>query len=204
MPSIESFNIKKFRGIENLTIKLPSSGARGGVVTLLGLNECGKTTVLEAISNFLTRDAEMQKIFLKPGKIIPEEMIPLKDISNFNRSISIQASVRLDASDIQDIILVGKDSGVDIVSEIIPETFTITQSYVFKDSVLESTNNIWNVNFSKKGKVGRKISNVRIAPLEEGASGPDVWRLIVFRLRENSHGLPSFRPFLSIFQREFI
>jgi AAA15 family ATPase/GTPase len=43
------FRFKNFKGIESMTLKLA-----GPVTTLIGLNESGKTTILEAIFCFPT------------------------------------------------------------------------------------------------------------------------------------------------------
>jgi len=49
---ITSFRIKNYRGVNDTTIKL--TGNAGSIYTLVGLNESGKTTVLEAINHFST------------------------------------------------------------------------------------------------------------------------------------------------------
>ena len=46
-----SFRIQNFKGIKDTTIKL-SDQSRMGVFAFVGLNESGKTTILEAIHSF--------------------------------------------------------------------------------------------------------------------------------------------------------
>ncbi len=48
---IKEFNIRNFKGIKDESIEIS-----GDVITLIGLNESGKTTILEALSNYLNRD----------------------------------------------------------------------------------------------------------------------------------------------------
>ncbi|GFO97543.1 hypothetical protein ig2599ANME_1747 [groundwater metagenome] len=45
------FKIKNFKGIEDITINLDKS-PNANIYTLVGLNESGKTTILEAINLF--------------------------------------------------------------------------------------------------------------------------------------------------------
>jgi predicted AAA+ superfamily ATPase len=49
------FEIEKFKGILRASINL-SDEIPGNVITLIGLNESGKTTILEAILHFFTED----------------------------------------------------------------------------------------------------------------------------------------------------
>lgn len=51
------FRFKNFKGIEQMTLKLS-----GPVTTLIGLNESGKTTILEAIFCFLYGAEDLEVI----------------------------------------------------------------------------------------------------------------------------------------------
>ena len=55
------FRIKNFKGISSAEIDLAQSG-QGKVFTLVGLNECGKTTILEAINSF-SPDLAAEQVF---------------------------------------------------------------------------------------------------------------------------------------------
>ena len=54
---ITKFDIRNFKGISHTTVNL-ADDAPGNVVTLIGLNESGKTTILEALSHFVTEDKD--------------------------------------------------------------------------------------------------------------------------------------------------
>ena len=54
---IHKFEIKNFKGIDSTTVSLIDD-APGNITTLVGLNESGKTTILEAISHFITEDKD--------------------------------------------------------------------------------------------------------------------------------------------------
>jgi len=47
------FKFKNFKGIEDQTLDLSKSGG-SNIYTLVGLNESGKTTILEAINFFFS------------------------------------------------------------------------------------------------------------------------------------------------------
>ena len=70
--------ISNFRGIQNTSVEL-DAGAPGQVVTLIGLNESGKTTILEAIYNFLSSDRATRDLLktvyaeVDPITFIPKE-----------------------------------------------------------------------------------------------------------------------------------
>ena len=55
------FEIKNFKGVEHAIVDLNPAGAH--IATLIGLNESGKTTILEAISQFSGDNAE-QALYL--------------------------------------------------------------------------------------------------------------------------------------------
>ena len=62
--SYSNFTIKNYKSIKTLTVELPENK----LVSLLGLNESGKTTILKAIENFDFRndpkdEAEMKRMF---------------------------------------------------------------------------------------------------------------------------------------------
>lgn len=66
MAKIKSFYIENFKGIEATNISI-SDRIDTPIITLIGLNESGKTTVLEALSHFVSGDAIVAKIFEETG-----------------------------------------------------------------------------------------------------------------------------------------
>ncbi len=93
------FRIQNFKGIVDTTIALGSSTP--SVHTLVGLNESGKTTVLEAINLFQPdvdgMHALAQQETPKGGK---EQLIPKSKRADFTAEIRIEAKVALDEADI--------------------------------------------------------------------------------------------------------
>ena len=87
------FRIKNFKGIEDIKIDL--SRRKGNVFTLVGLNESGKTTVLEAISYLMeASDKEKHRPFFGNSFNFldnPVSLIPISKFADFNGTISIDA-----------------------------------------------------------------------------------------------------------------
>jgi len=93
------FEIKNFKGIEQVKIDFDSK-PQSDVYTLVGLNESGKTTILEAL-NFFSYKAETLNPLNLPGYTVKDvhELIPIIKRSNFNDDISIKVGFELDDED---------------------------------------------------------------------------------------------------------
>ncbi len=93
------FTIKNYKGIEDITFDLDKSPA-ANIYTLIGLNESGKTTILEAINSFNFDDKGMSALEL-PGLIIKDydDLIPISKRDNFNGTISLIVTIKLESDD---------------------------------------------------------------------------------------------------------
>ncbi len=85
------FEIKNFKGIAHVRIGLDTA-PRGNIYTLVGLNESGKPTILEAL-NFLSYRTETLDPLNLPGYSIKDvhELIPISRRANFTDSIVLTA-----------------------------------------------------------------------------------------------------------------
>jgi len=130
------FEIHNYKGVESARIDLlaPPSGK---VHTLVGLNESGKTTILEAINLFTYRDRLDALELPGYGASDPHELIPIAKRANFNGEISIRAGVRLADSDRKAIAseVRASRSAREITMS---STFEIVQTYKFEASRLVS------------------------------------------------------------------
>jgi len=129
------FEICNFKGIEKVRLDLVRP-PQLRIHTLIGLNESGKTTILEAIDRLSYR--ESLEALSPPGYGQPDvhELIPIAKRANFNDSITIEAGCEIEDRDQRTIReLARKEYGITITEEIKP--FTITQSYKFAASRLE-------------------------------------------------------------------
>lgn len=112
----KSFSIKNFKGIDNLTIKLDRlPNAR--IFTLVGLNESGKTTILEAINAFQNPPND------------PNTLIPKSKRLSFTDNVTITVVVELDSADNKRIKEFAKKNGYTLEGDI--ETITRTRTFKF-------------------------------------------------------------------------
>src|SRR5690348_12250370 len=90
----KSFRIRNFKGIKDTTINLQGVGG-AGVFAFVGLNESGKTTVLEAIHSFSPDRATSELLGGEEGLGVPgvpfKDRVPRHLISMFTGDVSVIA-----------------------------------------------------------------------------------------------------------------
>jgi len=118
------FIVKKFKGIEELEIDLTKYPV-GKIFPLVGLNESGKTTILESL-NFFQED-------LPDGK--RHEILHKKDSGNFTGNIEIEAELLIEDSDNKIIKDFLESKALKIEKDI--EKITITKKYTFDNASFE-------------------------------------------------------------------
>jgi hypothetical protein len=93
----KSFRIRNFKGIKDTTIELQGI-AGANVFAFVGLNESGKTTVLEAIHTFNPDNATSELLGGETG--VPfKERVPRHRISDFTGYVGVQAVLLLNSND---------------------------------------------------------------------------------------------------------
>ena len=140
----KKFIIKNFKGIKYLELDLDKKPTPN-VFSLVGLNESGKTTILEALS-----------WYYQPDDFEPHEIIPKSDKANFNDSISVDAEISLSVDDENQIARYMKVINKFIISKPI-ENIIISRSYKYENSILVDTENIWDLEIM--GKTRRMKEN---------------------------------------------
>ena len=96
----QHFRIKHFKGIKDTTVQLKTSGG-AGVFALVGLNESGKTTILEAIHSFSPDNATSE---LLGGEGVPfKERVPRHLVSTFTGDVSVEATLKATEGDLETI-----------------------------------------------------------------------------------------------------
>lgn len=97
------FKIENFKGIDNLSFNLEKS-PEANIYTLVGLNESGKTTILEAINLFNPNDKGLNALEI-PGTTIKDYniLMPISARDNFNGRVAIEVKINLDENDKQKI-----------------------------------------------------------------------------------------------------
>lgn len=99
----DKIRIKNFKGIEFVEINL-NRNPNANIYTLIGLNESGKTTILEAINQFTPKDESINVLEL-PGAIIEDynNLIPINTRDNFNDIVTIEVDISLEVDDLNKI-----------------------------------------------------------------------------------------------------
>jgi predicted ATP-dependent endonuclease of OLD family len=155
---LESVEVRNFRGIEQTRIELWSRNP-GQVVTLIGLNESGKTTILEAISNFVSRDTHTRNLVeTYYAKVEASSFVPKHRRGRFTDTISITCDVALSEEDIKFAAAAAKtEASVEIKVDSFPKRVKVEKAFVFKDSVLIEQNNTWWLSYEFTRLRGKKV-----------------------------------------------
>lgn len=130
----EAFRIENFKGIRDTEISLRSKhDAR--VFTLVGLNESGKTTLLEAIHSF-SPDSDTQIVVgaAETSQAQRTELIPRHRVSDFTGSIKITATVSLETGDADRLAALLIDEGLQLTVDELPAEFNFTRAHVYRNS----------------------------------------------------------------------
>lgn len=139
------FKIKNFKWIKDIEFKLTYE-PHSPVVTLVWLNESGKTSILEAIDLFSRDIPDTEK-----HKLIPKSMK-----SNFNWSIEIKAKIMLDEKDEKQIKKFAEEKLFKLSDPV--SVIDVTKKYNFKESKYANLESLWNISlfWKRNGESGKK------------------------------------------------
>jgi predicted ATPase len=158
------FIIENYKGIQFLELDLekrPSSK----VITLIGLNESGKTSILEAIS------------FLHYG--LPtdyaHQLIPKKDKINFTGSIKVKAFIKFGAEDNSLLRNFSKSIGISAIKPI--TEITIAREFEFENSNFIEEHNFWNISI--------EIKEAFLSDFTSLNSKDEKWKQLIFYIRNS-------------------
>lgn len=157
-----SFRITNYKGIADQVIQLDRK-PKGRVFSLVGLNESGKTTILEAISLLDREEVHPESLYKENFQHIDaDDMIPMKSKSNFNDSVRIVATISITESDIDDIVQYSRQHlSFKVDRESIQKNIlTVTKEIKFKNSIYEGTMNLWSlspIGIPSRGKIRKKL-----------------------------------------------
>ncbi|MCH7958964.1 MAG: AAA family ATPase [Candidatus Hydrogenedentes bacterium] len=169
------FEFENFRGIEKLRLTLDSSPSNK-IHTLVGLNESGKTTILEAINYFSYGAEDLDPLELT-GYASPDihDLIPIAKRANFNEKIVIRVGIILDDDDQSAVqSMLGREHKFRISN--LSREIVVTEEYQFNSSKIEGDKTrLWQVAISGKRRGQRKNWRVPTTSLE--------WQAVVAFLR---------------------
>lgn len=139
----KEFTVINFKGIQNLNLRFDNIPL-SPIVTLVGLNESGKTTILEALNFFYESLEEKDEIKIQPQKVeAVHSLIPKRLRDNFNGEIVVGAVLTLEESDnalISDMCASYKIKPLEIGSEL-----SIRHSFNFRNSRFNENYQEWNI-----------------------------------------------------------
>lgn len=155
------FIIRNFRGIQDLTLDLEKQPT-SKIITLVGLNESGKTSILHAI-NLLQHDLPKED---------RHKLIPKKNKLNFSGTVSVQGFLVVSEADNALISKKVKEWGIEGIKPI--KEIVIKREYKYKDSQFVDANNFWTLTI--------KIRKNGIAEFKDAEN--EDWQKIVAYLRD--------------------
>lgn len=156
----KKFRIQNYKGIKDTTVDL-SSQTNANVFALVGLNESGKTTVLEAIHSFSPDYRTKQIVGESESGEGYENIVPRHKFSTFTGDIVVSAVLILDKSDKEYIARNRRDENFVLNVEEIPDEIETSVVIRFSrgDFVkrFRTVSGQWKVR-SPKGKVWREAT----------------------------------------------
>lgn len=193
MPRIISFHVNNFKGAEDVVIDLEARSP-SPVLTLIGLNESGKSTLLEALSHFVTGDKSIANLFDGSyAEASALSLIPLHRKAAFTGKIRIAGTVQLDGEDLEELSKIAQAMKLTLDVGALQKQFQATRTFTFQDSALEESTTYWN--FTLRVKKGRATTYKSYARPKQGSEEPDLWlkcmRYIQSRLEQIAY-FPTF------------
>ena len=176
----KKFKIKNFKGIQNLEFDLEGKNPISKVFTLVGLNESGKTTILEALSFFYDNvNSEKELTITKSIFDDVHDLIPKSKKGLFNESISVSAVVQFEDQDKEEIHKFLSSNGF-VSSDIIDEV-VIKVNLIFKDSNYVNKKRSWTASIVKVKTEGKgKASKKCLSDVDDGK-----WKDLVLYIENN-------------------
>lgn len=194
MAKILSFKIRNFKGADDVGIELEGRST-SPVLTLIGLNESGKSTILEAISHFSTGDKSIASLFDgQYAQASALSLIPLHKKAAFTGRISISASVLLDEEDIREIEKITKAHKYTIDSAVLNAPFDVVRTFVFEDSALTKSTNNWC--FPLRVKKGKAAAFKPYQRPKQESDEIDLWMHVFRYIEKHLEQVAYFPTFL--------
>ena len=183
-----SFSISNFKGIQELDLDLDGNPA-SKIFVLVGLNESGKTTIMEALSFFHEniKDVSEKLLTLNSSVVINNHsLIPRNKEDNFTDTTKISAFFEIDDSEIKILEAVLKEN--DFRGCTISPKMSLTLNFRFEDSSFVDRKISWGVDIT--GKNGREKSVSKLNPAHKA------WTHTYEHIRKNIPSIIYYPNFL--------
>lgn len=194
MARITRFHIKNFKGAEDVEIDLEGRST-SPVLTLIGLNESGKSTLLEAVSHFVTGDKSIAGLFEGPyAQASALSLIPLHKKAAFTGKITISGTILLSDEDVEALQKIGRSFKVTIDTTPLQKPFEAIRTFTYEDSALKDSSNFWL--FPLLVKKGRAANFKRYQRPDHGSGEPDLWMKCMAYIQNHLEQIAYFPTFL--------
>jgi energy-coupling factor transporter ATP-binding protein EcfA2 len=155
----QRFEVKNYKGIKHCILNLEK--AKPQVLALVGLNESGKTTLLEAINHFVAGDRELQRVYgIETVGLDKSTFIPKNKQLNFNDNITIKAWLELNSDDLKVLIKAFESQGYTYAPGLNRISMTATQIFKYSESNYQGSSRTWQAIARVKKKGGSKLELV--------------------------------------------
>lgn len=125
----KAFRIQNFKGISDTTIEF-GSVLGASVFPFVGLNESGKTTILQAIHSFCPEPATSELLSGENDVGVPfKERVPRHSISTFTGNVSVTATIEANDIEIEEIKTFLQKKGLKV--KYLPKELEIERSQKF-------------------------------------------------------------------------
>jgi predicted ATPase len=181
--------IENFKGIKKAEIRLDQP-AHSKVFTLVGLNESGKTTVLEAINSF-SPDLAAQPIFQNDvfRHVEPKDLVPKHRKDNFTGDVSIDAVLEFSEQDIKKVTdFLEKKHSMQLNLERLGNSFHVKKVFMFKQSDHTEQKSLWTITLEAKTKRAKRYRLL--------SANDQVWQDLVIYIRSLMPTICYFPTFL--------
>ena len=162
MVKLTGVEIKNFKGIDNIKIDIEGGRAPGRFITLVGLNESGKTSIIEAIALSSLQDPETADLLKETNTNIDlHDVVPKHLSAGFTGEFEVK--VNLDFSDNPEYVqsieaILGRNKYK--ISGNLSERISITKQYLFEDSNFVKSKLVWSFSPKVKKANGRNVQGL--------------------------------------------
>jgi predicted ATPase len=197
MAEIQTITLLNFKGAKNVTLDI-SKRVESPVITLIGLNESGKTTILEGLSYFVTGDNSVSSLFDGVhSKSDVAGLIPIHLKAAFTGVVSISALVKLNSTDYQNAVLIASKHRLLIDEGTFPKEITIASEYEFEDSVVVDSGNKSNLKLMVSSMGSKSVKGQRLKEYQVPEDdSPDLQAEVIKKISEALPRISYFPTFL--------
>lgn len=186
--------IENFKGIREVILPLTPSGA--SIYTLIGLNESGKTTILEAINHHSTDSETLHALYggmdQSSEKRSSEELatlIPKSEKADFSDTVLIAVTYSFEDGEKMKIVReVEQELKCVLDPNEIPDKPKLIRRYIFEDSDFKELKSTWNMRPTYRSKQAKKW--------KFATDETDVWKALRQRLQALTPQVAYFPTFL--------